>query len=200
MRILLIIWLITSSVLLNAENSPRGRLEHILTNLKTMQANFKQRVSSKRRLLSSSRGTMALSRPGKFRWETTAPMPQIIIADGQKLWIYDVDLEQVTIKKQQKSISGTTAALFLSDGAIIEGYKVSTKKIAKKEIFYLKPQNSEHQEIVMTFLAEKLTNLDFSDKLGQITKIKFSNAKINKPLATKLFIFLMPKDVDVIEQ
>src|SRR5580704_14348669 len=88
-------------------------LQTKLNAIRSMTANFNQVVKAKNREVSRSSGIMALERPGRFRWQTKSPMEQLVVADGQKMWIYDVDLEQVTVKKQGKGLGGT-AALFLS--------------------------------------------------------------------------------------
>ncbi|OYV54581.1 MAG: outer membrane lipoprotein carrier protein LolA, partial [Legionella sp. 21-45-4] len=73
-------------------------LEH-MQHIKTMQAHFTQAVSAHGRLVSTSSGEMALAKPNQFLWKTNKPMPQRVVADGQRLWVYDVDLEQVTVRK-----------------------------------------------------------------------------------------------------
>ena len=90
--------------------TPSELLQAKLNALRTMSADFTQVVKAKRREVSHSSGTMALSRPGRFRWQTKAPMEQLVVADGKQLWIYDVDLEQVSVKKQEKSVGGTAGS------------------------------------------------------------------------------------------
>src|SRR5262245_18696546 len=82
-------------------------LQAKLNAMRCLTAEFKQVIKSKDKEISSSSGTMALERPGRFRWQTSEPMEQLVIADGKKLWVYDVDLEQVTVKKQEKQLGGT---------------------------------------------------------------------------------------------
>src|SRR3990167_5239597 len=82
-------------------------LQKKLNTLQSMRANFTQVIYVKQREISHSDGNMALQRPGHFRWQTKNPMAQIIVADGKKIWIYDVDLEQVTVKDQNKNLGET---------------------------------------------------------------------------------------------
>ncbi len=107
-------------------DSATDRLQSKLNSIHTMSASFDQVVRAHTREVSHSSGTMALSRPGHFRWESKKPMAQWVIADGQHVWIYDIDLEQVTVKKQDKGLGGT-AALFLSgyDNTIARDFEVT---------------------------------------------------------------------------
>lgn len=87
-------------------------LQKKLNEMHTMKAYFSQVVRAKNRTVSRSSGTMALLRPGKFRWETTKPMKQVVIADGKQLWIYEAALEQVTVSKQAKFVGGACWFIF----------------------------------------------------------------------------------------
>ena len=90
-------------------------LAALLNNTQSMRANFRQTVYDNRgKVIQKSVGYMAMQRPGKFRWESTSPIPQLIIANDSRLWIYDPDLEQVTIRSLSKEI-GETPALLLSN-------------------------------------------------------------------------------------
>ena len=114
-------------------------LQAKLNAIRTMGASFTQVVKAQRRQVSQSSGTMALSRPGRFRWQTVNPMAQLVIADGQHLWIYDVDLEQVTVKKQDNGLGGT-AALFLTNygDTVTRDFVVSTHKEGQTAAFDLR--------------------------------------------------------------
>src|SRR5258708_7700972 len=100
--ILFLLWFFTSALY---AQSPTEELQGKLNAINKMSANFDQTIKAGNREVSNSLGTMALSRPGRFRWQTKSPLEQIIVADGKKLWIYDVDLEQVTVRKQDKGLS-----------------------------------------------------------------------------------------------
>src|SRR5437016_1696485 len=102
-------------------------LSNVLNSIRTMKANFIQTVYDNRgKAIQQSKGQMALARPGKFRWDVKKPIPQLIIANNTKLWIYDPDLQQVTIKSLQH-VTGETPALLLShENNVLENdYKVS---------------------------------------------------------------------------
>lgn len=178
-------------------------LQNKLNAISTMTANFNQIVKAKKKEVSRSSGTMALQRPGRFRWNTAEPMQQLIVADGQKMWIYDLELEQVTVKKQEKGLGGT-AALFLSgyDNQVTKDFDVTEKEDGKLLVFDLKAKAAKEnfQRIKLLFNKEQLVGLELYDQLGQITHVTMSQIKMNKPLAAKLFQFKPPKGVDVVRQ
>lgn len=183
--------------------TPGELLQSKLNAIRSMSANFKQIVKAKKREVSRSSGIMALERPGRFRWETKSPMEQLVIADGKKMWVYDTDLEQVTVKKQDKGLGGT-AALFLSgyDDTVTKDFDVTQKDEGKLSIFDLQAKSSKanFQRIKMTFTQHDLTGLELYDQLGQITTVTLSGIKANPKLDQKLFQFKPPKGVDVVNQ
>lgn len=180
-------------------------LQTKLNSIRTMHASFEQKVIAKKHQVSQSSGVMALLRPGRFRWETKEPMAQLIIADGKKLWVYDVELEQVTVKKQERGMEGA-AALFLSEynekDALSRDFKVTQSKQAEEESFDLhaKSKKANFQHVKLIFKQNILNGIELFDQLGQHTEVKLTNAKINSELALTLFKFIPPTGVDVIKQ
>lgn len=178
-------------------------LQNKLNSMRTMSAQFSQVVKAKKREVSRSAGSMALSRPGRFRWQTTRPMPQLVVADSKHLWIYDKDLEQVTVKKQEKGLGGT-AALFLSgaDDTVGRDFDVISYKEGNKECFDLhaKSNKASFQRVKLIYVGDQLNTLELFDQLGQHTEVHFDNIKTNLALAPNLFKFKTPKGVDVVEQ
>lgn len=183
--------------------TPEEILQGKLNAIRSMTASFKQVVKAKERMVSTSTGTMALQRPGHFRWQTKDPMAQLMVADGQRIWIYDNDLEQVTVKKQEKGIGGT-AALFLSgyDDTVTRDFTVVQSGSAEDPVFDLKAKSAKANfpRMKLMFHKELLTGLELHDQLGQITTVKLSQAKLNPQLAASLFKFKPPKGVDVVQQ
>ena len=178
-------------------------LQAKLNAIRTMSASFTQVVKANKHEVSRSTGTMALSRPGRFRWQTKSPMEQLVLADGQHLWIYDVDLEQVTIKKQDKGLGGT-AALFLSGygDTVTNDFDVTSYTKGNKAYFDLhsKSGKANFQRVKLIFVGEELNGLELYDQLGQHTDVALSQIKNNPTLAPALFKFKTPKGVDVVEQ
>ena len=183
--------------------TPGELLQTKLNAIRSMTANFNQVVKAKKREVSRSSGTMALERPGRFRWQTKSPMEQLVVADGKKMWVYDVDLEQVTVKKQEKGLGGT-AALFLSgyDDTVTRDFDVTLKNEGKLFTFDLKSKSAKanFQRIKLIFTQDDLTALELYDQLGQVTLVKLVQIKSNPKLAAQLFQFKPPKGVDIIKQ
>jgi outer membrane lipoprotein carrier protein len=178
-------------------------LQAKLNAIRTMNASFSQVVKAKKHEVSRSSGTMALFRPGRFRWETKKPMEQLVVADGKHLWIYDVDLEQVTVKKQEQGVGGT-AGLFLSgyDDTVARDFDVTTYEEGDKQYFDLHAKSSKanFQRVKLIFVGERLKGMELYDQLGQHTDVNLSNIKHNPTLSTALFKFKTPKGVDVVDQ
>lgn len=178
--------------------TPNQQLSDLLSNFHSMQANFVQTVNNQR-----TTGTMALQRPGKFRWQVNQPNKQIIIADGDNIWIYDVDLEQA-IKQKMDAKYNVNPAMLLT-GSITELQKyftVTTLKTNKPgQWFELKPkqqQNTMFQAIQIQFVNQQLKSMLIIDNMGNHSAIIFSNVVLNSQLKSALFKFVVPKGVDVI--
>lgn len=183
--------------------STGDELQAKLNAIRSMSANFNQVVKAGKREVSNSSGTMALSRPGKFRWATKSPMEQLVVADSQRMWVYDVDLEQVSVKKQQKGLGGTPG-LFLSgyDNTVTRDFDVSPLTTGQNASYSLRAKSPKEnfQKLQLSFNGDQLSSIEFFDQLGQHTIVKLSNVKNNLNLAEKLFQFKPPKGVDVVPQ
>ncbi|MCW8410395.1 outer membrane lipoprotein chaperone LolA [Legionella sp. PATHC035] len=200
-KILTVILLSISTAVFS--ETPDVLLQTKLNGIRSMTAVFKQAVKAKQRVVSRSSGTMALQRPGRFRWQTVQPMAQLMVADGQKIWVYDKDLEQVTVKTQRKGLGGT-AALFLSgyDNTVTRDFNVTQSNVGNDLVFDLKSKSSKanFQRIKLVFRQNNLTGLELYDQLGQVTTVQLSQIKTNPKLAASLFQFKTPKGVDVVQQ
>ncbi|MDP3559086.1 MAG: outer membrane lipoprotein chaperone LolA [Legionellaceae bacterium] len=178
-------------------------LQAQLDAMHTYEAQFKQTLLTSKREISVTQGKMALWRPGRFYWKTYTPTEQWIIADGKTLWIYDVDLEQVTAKSQKQGIT-PTAGLFLSGStkSVLPHFSISKKQQGSTVIFELKAktQQAGFQQVRLTFSGHFLQALELKDKLDQQTRILFKQEKWNPTLSKNLFEFHPPKGVDVLRQ
>jgi outer membrane lipoprotein carrier protein len=171
--------------------------------IQSMQADFTQKMWAKKRVLSKSSGSMALARPGHFRWETKKPMAQLLIADGKQFWLYDVDLEQVTVRPQA-NIEGAAAGLFLGDdkARFVHDFKVTKTQKDKSDVFKLQAtaKQANIQRMMLRFEGAVLMRMDLYDQLGQRTAIAFQHVNNNPELSSGLFQFTPPKGVDVVSQ
>jgi outer membrane lipoprotein carrier protein len=171
-----------------------------LSEIKSMKSGFTQVVYANQRELSKSTGTMALERPEHFRWHTALPMEQLLIADGKKFWLYDVDLEQVTVRPQSK-LSGAVAGLFLGEdkAQFLKAFEVTEDK---KNVFKLKATEKQAniQQMQLQFAGAVLDSMILYDQLGQRTVMRFQQVKNNTALPARLFRFSPPVGVDVVQQ
>lgn len=176
------------------------RLNSLLTNTKSMTANFSQ--TTKGANSGTFKGSMSVQRPNNFRWETKSPSEQLIVANGSSMWIYDKDLEQAT-KQAVDSQVGNTPALLLSGDPdkIAQNFKI-TQPYANKNYYVLYPKSGDasFKSLSMSFSSGKPVMMVLNDTLGQTTSIKFSGIKMNPSISASQFKFTPPKGVDVINQ
>jgi outer membrane lipoprotein carrier protein len=185
-----------------AENT-KNVLDHFLNNLESFKADFTQTLSNERGdILETSSGEVFLQNPGKFRWVYKEPYSQLIITDGVTLWLYDEDLEQVTIRDISTTIDKTPAAVISGQENINEHY-VSTDmgEIEGYDWMELTPKDIENQysSVRLGFDKNELGMMVLFDNLGQITRIDFENPVRNKRFGGPLFTFEIPENVDVID-
>jgi outer membrane lipoprotein carrier protein len=180
-------------------------LTQLLNNVRSMQGGFVQTITdTKGKALNQTSGRMALQRPGKFRWETLRPNKQLIVTNGKKVWIYDPDLEQVTIRYLTKE-AGETPALLLSDTntTLAKDFRVQSMP-AHSSIrwFLLTPsdKSSVFAAIKLGFENQQIKQMQLQDHLGHITQIQFNHVVINTRLSSSLFAFKPPSNVDVIDE
>lgn len=176
-------------------------LEDFLANTKSFEATFKQTLRThKGEVLQQTEGIFYLSRPGKFRWNYKTPYEQEIVSDGNKIWIYDVGLEQVTVQKQSKHLPATPMALLEDSTKLHQSFDVvpldqhdgvyRLKLLTKKN-------ESDFGEIVVGLDANGLRFLQLHDQFEQVTDIVFSKSVTNAKMAKELFQFVPPQGVDV---
>lgn len=177
------------------------RLNALLANTKTLSANFTQTTQSGKGKTVTFSGSMQVKRPNLFRWETKKPNEQLIISNGDTLWIYDKDLAQAT-KQSADQTSNTPALLLSGDTDKIAKNFTITQPNPQKNYYKLFPKDKEgnFKSLAISFNGGKPVMMVLEDNLGQTTLTKFSNIKINAKLADAQFQFTLPKGVDLIEQ
>jgi len=188
----------------SAAQTGRQQLDAFLGNLSGFQAQFHQRLFDENlRLIEEADGTVDLQRPGRMRWEYRKPLPQIIVADGKRLWIYDPELAQVTVRDQVQSLGATPASLLSSGQPVEQRFDISdlgTRNDGSSWVS-LKPKvpDPAFRDIRLGFKNDMLVAMDFSDNLDQTTRLSFHNQSRNPVFADSLFRFKAPAGVDVIE-
>jgi outer membrane lipoprotein carrier protein len=182
--------------------SPAAKVERYLANLSTWSADFDQTIEdASGKTLRSASGHLYLQRPGKFRWDYQKPAVQLVLADGKKLWFYDKDLQQANVRDMDATLANTPAAL-LSGGAEIGSQFTITALPAAEglEWFQLIPKHpdSDFQAVRIGFAKGELVRMLLADKLNQVTRLKFSEARRNVAIPADMFSFTPPPGVDVI--
>lgn len=177
-------------------------LDKFLTDTITMQATFVQTLrTDDGEILQESSGQFYLNRPGKFRWNYKSPYPQEIVSNGELVWVYDVDLQQVTVQKQSASLNNTPIALMKGKINLGEAYTVS--ELDNRDGIYRlklssKSDNTDFSEVIVGVDAVGLRFMQLHDQFEQTTDIVFDNLKSNTSLANSLFEFVPPEGVDVL--
>ncbi|MDQ1316146.1 MAG: Outer-rane lipoprotein carrier protein [Pseudomonadota bacterium] len=178
------------------------RLKAFVADAKTAEADFTQTVTDKQgRVTQQASGRMAFARPGKFRWDYNKPYEQVIVGDGAKLWLYDADLEQVTVKPLGDVIAGTPAALLAGDNAIEKYFSLKDAgKADGLEWLDATPKNKDtsFERIRMGFKGDTLVRMELFDFFGQRTTLTLSRFARNPAIAPTHFTFTPPKGADII--
>ena len=191
------------SGIVNAEDSPINQLKSFLKASASLTADFKQVSYNKAgQVGQSSFGQFYLCRPGIFRWNYQKPFAQEIVSNSEKVWFYDVDLEQVTSKPLDDSLGATPALLLTGQVNIDEKFNLEEQgKDDDLNWIRLSPKNEESgfKYILIGLNHGQLGGMELSDNFGQMTRIYFSNIKLNPVLNDTLFDFKPPKNVDVFE-
>lgn len=187
-----------------AEAEKRDDLEVFMQDLKSLHAEFSQQVlSAEGTVRETSTGKVDIERPGKFYWEYEKPYRQTIIANGEKIWVYDKDLEQVTIKSFKQALGSTPALLFSSGGDLHEAFDIEELATENQgeSLFELTPKDTQAQfeSMYLNFTNGALQSLELHDNLGQISTITFLNQQRNVQISPELFNFQPPKGVDLID-
>lgn len=177
-------------------------LKAFIDDTRTAKASFTQTVMDQNgRVRQKSEGTLAFSRPGKFRWVYQKPYEQVIVGDGSKLWIYDADLEQVTVRKLGDALGSSPAAL-LAGSNEIEKYFTLKDAGASEGLEWLeaRPRDKEStfEAVRMGFSGNTLAAMELKDAFGQTTLLKFSGMVKNPAVSAGEFKFTPPKNADVI--
>ncbi len=178
-------------------------LEDYLSGLTSLSSKFEQiTFNADHSAMAESSGVFYLRRPGKFRWEYQKPGEQIIVADGDRVYVYDVELEQVSHQDQTKALAGTPA-LLLAGGAPVDR-DFTVKDLPTRDGLTwveLKPKavDSEVQMIQVGFEGMELRSLVMEDSFGQVTRLLFVGAKRNLGLADSLFRLKPNKATDILQ-
>ena len=194
-----------ASALPNGQESSQ-QLANLLKKVDTFSADFQQTlVSSQGNIMQRVSGHLKAKRPGLFYWYTAPPLEQKLISDGDQVWLYDPDLEQVTIQTLSAQFSQTPALLLSGEVKDIERqYDVAeVTSENQNRLFKLRPKSPDSlfDSLYLSFNREQqLRLMQLKDSLGQQTTLEFSNQQINQPVKDEIFVFDIPEGIDVIRQ
>jgi outer membrane lipoprotein carrier protein len=185
-----------------ADAATLDRLRAFVRETQTARAQFTQTVVDRNgRAMKSANGTFELSRPGKFRWSVEKPYRQLLVGDGQRVWVFDEDLNQVIVRNMGDALGGTPAAL-LSGNQDVERAFAWTDLPASDGLDWLGAtplaKDAAFTEIRLGFDAKGLAALEIVDAFGQKSLVRFANVERNPKFAPDLFRFVPPKGADVV--
>ncbi|AJE15401.1 outer membrane lipoprotein chaperone LolA [Stutzerimonas balearica] len=186
------------------ENASTKRLTSLLSQADTLTGRFSQlSLDASGTQLQETSGELALKRPGQFRWHTDEPMEQLLVSNGEKVWLYDPDLQQVTIQQLDQRLTHTPALLLSGDvSTISENFEVSHKEVGDVIDFTLRPKARDtlFDSLRLSFRGGVINDMQLIDSVGQRTNILFMGVKMNEPLKSGLFQFEIPEGADVISE
>jgi outer membrane lipoprotein carrier protein len=181
-----------------------GELKALLAQTTTARAQFAQIVLDRNmKRLQQATGTMQFSRPGRFRWEYDRPHEQLIVGDGKRVWLYDKELNQVTVRRMDRALGSSPAAILAGSNDIEKDYSLSA--VGNRDgLDWLEAvplaQDTAFERVRMGFGKAGLEAMELRDQFGQVTVIKFSAMERNIKLPPESFRFTPPKGADVISE
>jgi outer membrane lipoprotein carrier protein len=153
--------------------------------------------------IQESSGNLLIERPGKFRWNYTAPYEQLIVGDGKQVWVYDVELKQAAVRRMEGAL-GATPAILLSGKGALEGIFVIKDLGHQGELDWVqltpKKNDGGFEKIRIGFEKGKIRTLEMIDGFGQTTRVTLRDAKENIQISADKFSFKPPAGVDVITE
>jgi outer membrane lipoprotein carrier protein len=195
-------WSASSSGAAQDLQAGRQRVESFLQGLEGLQAQFKQVLTDRGgQAIDEASGTLSIRRPDRFRWDYREPYEQVIVADGSRIWLYDSDLEQVTVRKLDDTLSATPAMLLSGRGNLEDNFtvtQVSGEGAMQWVRMEPKRDDTDFKWVRLGFEGTMLKFMQLADKLGQTTNLEFSKVERNPPLDPSRFTFTVPPGADVI--
>ena len=178
------------------------RFRTFVRGTQSARADFEQKVHDRSgKLTQESKGSFVFQRPGLFRWVYAKPIDQVIVGDGERVWIHDRDLNQVTVRKLSAALGSTPAALLAGSAQIEKAFELSDAASRDGlEWLEAKPREREagFERVRMGFDAEGLRAMELLDHFGQTTQLRFSNLVRNPKVDRSEFRFEPPKGADVL--
>jgi outer membrane lipoprotein carrier protein len=197
-----LLWLMSCIPVATAAPSAPQQLDAFLRQTQSFRAEFQQTVRNPQGTITQQGyGTVMFVRPGRFRWEYHKPYEQLIVSDGRRLWIYDPDLEQVTVKPMDTALGSTPALLLSTVRPLEQDFTIrdqgSAHGLSWVELVP-KAEDTSFERVRVGLAGQRLQQMELYDNFGQVTRLKFANSTINPSLDAELFRFVPPPGVDVV--
>jgi len=189
-------------IALAADDDATEQLEIFIRSIDTFSADFQQTLYGEdSEPLQTSKGSVLLKRPGRFVWRYTEPASQEIVADGNRIWLYDLELEQVTVNAIDERLAGTPLVLLMGNAPLTESFNIvalgEEEGVSWLELTPLSG-SSDFETVFIGLENDVLSAMELRDNFGQATQIRFTNFKSGFPVDNKTFEFQVPPGVDVI--
>ena len=202
-RLVVVVGLLIGLSLGDARADSVDDLHAFVTQTRSARGTFTQRiVSSTRKQSQPTSGDFVFARPGRFRWTYTRPFDQVLVADGEKLSIYDKDLNQVTVRKLGDALGSTPAAILFGSNDIERNFALRDTGV-RGGIAWLeaspKGKDTTFEKISIGFRNGELAAMELRDALGQITMLEFADVERNPKVDASTFTFTPPKGADVLQ-
>ncbi len=180
-----------------------AQLKRFLEETRSLKAEFSQTVTVRQggRKPQHSSGKVTILRPGKLRWEILKPYPQLMVGDGDKIWIYDEELAQVTVRKVGQAIGSTPAAILAGNNELERNFTLrddGEQDGVQWALAVPKAKESGFEKLRIGFAGGELKAMELFDSFGQVTYLSFTHLERNPPLTAAQFHFTPPKGVDVV--
>ena len=185
-----------------AADSGIARMHAFLQDVKTLKADFTQVVlDTNQKQVKQSNGTLSIKRPNRFRWDYAEPNAEVIVADGTRVWLYDVDLQQVSVKPLNDTLAASPAVLLSGSNDVEKSFSVAN--LGEKDglawvSLTPKVKDSDFESVKLGFKGDDVSVMELKDNLGNTTRITFDHVERNAPVGDDAFHFTPPKGADVI--
>jgi outer membrane lipoprotein carrier protein len=182
----------------------RDRLEQFYQQVHTLRADFDQKVfNAQSELVQHASGRVVIQQPGHFRWDYTRPFHQLIVADGKTLWLYDADLDQVTVRPLEELHESTPAVLLSTRSPLEKSFIIND--VGEKngmQWVELRPRGGPgtFKRVRLGFDPSGPREMEVTDSFDQVTQLRFNHLQVNSPVDAGEFHFQPPPGVDVIKE
>jgi len=181
-----------------------AEFQAFLKNTRSARGSFRQQVlHSSGRVMETTEGSFAFSRPGRFRWEVKKPYEQLLVADGEQLFFFDRDLNQVTIRKLGDAIASTPAAILFGNESIDRDF-VFTEAGRHEGLLWLeaapRSRDAGVERMIIGLRSGLPEAMDVVDAFGRTSRFTFGMLERNSSIDATLFSFRVPAGADVIRQ